>query len=54
MEATFRYKIDQLVKTPFGDVAIIAMNAVDGEGNQCFVKTASDEKWFKENQLTEG
>lgn len=46
------YKIDQKVKTPFGDVGIVSMLGFDDGGNQYFVKTATDGQWYKEKQLS--
>lgn len=52
MEAKFAFKLDDKVKTPFGDPAIVSMCAVDEGGNTYYVKTATGGNWFKESQLT--
>ncbi len=48
----FKFDIDQKVKTPFGDEGIITMLGYDDGGKQYYVKTAQNDQWFKENQLT--
>lgn len=48
----FKFDLEQKVKTPFGDDGFVSMLAFDDGGKQYFVKTASDDKWFKESQLT--
>lgn len=49
--ATFKFVIDQKVKTPFGDVGLVSTAAVDDSGVVYFVKTAAGGNWFKESQL---
>lgn len=50
---TFKFDIDEKVTTPFGDAGIVAMCAIDDSGNLTyFVKTANDDKWIKEDQLS--
>jgi hypothetical protein len=52
MEVTFKFTLDQQVKTPFGDLGVVSMLAVDDGGNQYYVKTATGGNWFKESQIT--
>jgi hypothetical protein len=52
MDVTFKFTLDQKVTTPFGDVGLISMLAVDDGGNTYFVKTKDGGNWFKESQLT--
>ncbi len=47
----FKFRMDEKVKTPLDVIGIIAMMAVDNEGNQYFVKTKYSSEWFREDQL---
>lgn len=50
---TFKFDVDEPVSTPFGDDGIVSMCAIDDGGKSTyFVKTAKDDKWFKEEQLS--
>ena len=48
----FKFDVDDEVVTPFGDDGIISMIGVDEGGNMYYVKTAKNDNWFKEVQLT--
>jgi len=50
-KVSYQFDIDQKVKTPFGDDALVAMLGFDGSGQQYFVKTSRDGQWYKEKQL---
>lgn len=50
---TFKFDLDEVVVTPFGDRGIVSTQAVDDGGILYFVKTAAGGNWFKEGQLTE-
>jgi hypothetical protein len=52
MNATFKFGLDQKVATPFGEVGIVKMCAVDETGINYYVKTAGGGNWFKEAELT--
>ena len=49
MDFTFKFKIDQKVKTVFGDNGLVDMAAVDNSGDECYyVKLAAGkDSWFK-------
>jgi len=52
MEVTFKFELDQKVKTIFGDVGIIVTLAFDeGELIKYWVQRSTDSQWMKENQL---
>jgi hypothetical protein len=52
MRAEFIFEIDQRVKTPFGDVGIVNMAALNDDKKQCyFIKRDVESKWFKETEL---
>ena len=53
MEATFKFEVGKNVKTPFGDVGIITMAAVDREGRTYYVQTKDTQQWFWEDLLKE-
>lgn len=52
MNVTFKFSLDQVVTTPFGENGIVSMLGVDEGGNQYFVKTKAASTWFKESQLS--
>lgn len=49
---TFKFDLDQAVKTPFGDDGIVTMLGRDDGGNCYYVKTAKFSQWYKEKELT--
>lgn len=48
----FKYNLDDMVTTLFGDVGIISMLGADEAGKQYYVKTKQSAGWFKETQLS--
>jgi hypothetical protein len=52
MNTTFKFSLDQKIKTPFGEVGMVKMCAVDETGINYYVKTAGGGNWFKEAELT--
>jgi len=52
MNVTFKYELEQKVTTPFDEIGIITMLAVDENGLLCYCKTAGGGNWFKESELT--
>lgn len=49
---TFRFDIDQRVKTMFGDIGIVKSLAIDDARCQkVYVQRNSDSEWFKESEL---
>lgn len=48
---TFKFEIDQRVTTPFGDVGVVDVQAVDAGGITYYVKTAAGGNWLKEAQI---
>ena len=52
MEVTFKFELNQKVKTIFGDIGIIVTLAFDeGEIIKYWVQRSSDSQWMKEDQL---
>lgn len=49
---TFQFSLDQRVRTPFGSVGIVSMQAHDDGGVCYFVKTEQGGSWFKEGQIS--
>ena len=47
----YKFTMDQKVTTPFDETGIISMLGFDEAGNQYYVKTKADSKWFKEKEL---
>lgn len=53
MDVKFKFEPDQKVQTPFGDVGIITLCAVDDNRKVVyFVKRTTGSNWFKEAELT--
>ncbi len=52
MEVTFKFELNQKVKTIFGDIGIITTLVFDeGEIIKYWVQRSSDSQWMKEDQL---
>jgi len=49
----FKYDLDQLVTTVFGDSGIISMLGFDEGGQKYFVQTKQDGMWLKEDKVFE-
>lgn len=48
----FNFDLGEKVKTLFGDDGVVSMCALDGEGKVYFVKTSTNDQWYKEKQLS--
>lgn len=48
---TYRFDIDEMVKTPFMDEGIVIMLAFDDGEQKYYVQTKRNSGWFKEKQL---
>ena len=51
-EISFKFDLDEKVKTPFGDEGFVCMLGFDEAGTKAYVKTKDNSDWFKESQLT--
>jgi hypothetical protein len=51
MKVTFKFELDQVVKTILGNKGVIGMLGVDDGGVSYFVKGEKNSDWFKEAQL---
>ena len=49
---TYKFDLDQMVKTPFGTTGFITFFGYDEDGPQYSVITASNKNWYKEKQLS--
>jgi len=52
MQIDFLFSVGQKVTTPFGEVGIVRMAAVDSEGKQYNVLTKNGQPWFLEKELS--
>jgi len=50
-EVSYKFSIDDRVKTPFGNPGIVTMLGLDDGGNKYYVKTELDSQWYKERDL---
>lgn len=51
MDVKFTFSIGERVVTPFGEIGIVVIAAVDRECNSYYVKTKGAEQWFWEDIL---
>lgn len=49
MLVQFKFKLNQVVKTPLGEKGIITMLGVDASGPQYFVVTKNNSQWFTQD-----
>ena len=52
MEVTFKFELNQKVKTIFGDVGIVTTAVFDeGEIKKYWIQRSAESQWMKEDQL---
>jgi hypothetical protein len=51
LEVKFNFNVMDHAKTPFGDVGVVVVCAVDDGGKKYFVQRSTNSDWFKESQL---
>jgi len=49
---TFKFSLDERVKTLFEELGVISMLGFDESGNVYYVKTKDKEGWYKEKHLS--